>query len=82
MLQEDEKYKCYAKKRKLTSGKITLYLDFFPPIYNAKTREFSRREYLGLYLVSKPKHNIDKVMNSESLHKAEMICANRLNELN
>ncbi|MNS67155.1 Tyrosine recombinase XerD [compost metagenome] len=70
------------RKRTLPSGKITLYLDFFPPVYNAKTREFSRREYLGLYLVSKPKNNIDKAMNSENLHKAEMICANRLNELN
>lgn len=70
------------RKRTLPSGKITLYLDFFPPIYNAKTREFSRREYLGLYLISKPKNNIDKGMNTENLHKAEMICANRLNELN
>ncbi|WP_264564326.1 tyrosine-type recombinase/integrase [Flavobacterium sp. N3904] len=70
------------RKRTLPSGKITLYLDFFPPIYNAKTREFSRREYLGLYLVSKPKNNIDKAMNSENLHKAEVICANRRNELN
>ncbi|WP_281296927.1 tyrosine-type recombinase/integrase [Flavobacterium limnophilum] len=70
------------RKRTLPSGKITLYLDFFPPIYNAKTRKFSRREYLGLYLISKPKNNIDKAMNSENLHKAEMICANRLNELN
>ncbi|WP_264564338.1 tyrosine-type recombinase/integrase [Flavobacterium sp. N3904] len=70
------------RKRTLPSGKITLYLDFFPPIYNAKTREFSRIEYLGLYLVSKPKNNIDKAMNSENLHKAEVICANRLNELN
>lgn len=70
------------RKRTLPSGKITLYLDFFPPIYNAKTREFSRREYLGLYLILKPKNNIDKAMNSENLHKAEMICANRLNELN
>ena len=70
------------RKRTLPSGKITLYLDFFPPIYNTKTREFSRREYLGLYLVSKPTNNIDKAMNSENLQKAEMICANRLNELN
>lgn len=70
------------RKRTLPSGKITLYLDFFPPIYNAKTHEFSRREYLGLYLVSKPKNNIDKAMNSENLHKAEIICANRLNVLN
>ncbi len=70
------------RKRTLPSGKITLYLDFFPAVYNPKTREFSRREYLGLYLVSKPKNNFDKARNAENLHKAEIICANRLNELN
>lgn len=70
------------RKRTLPSGKITLYLDFFPAIYNPKTREFSRREYLGLYLVPKPKNGYEKVANSENLQKAEMICANRLNELN
>lgn len=70
------------RKRTLPSGKITLYLDFFPAVYNPKTREFSRREYLNLYLVAKPKSNIDKEMNLENFSKAEIICANRLNELN
>ena len=70
------------RKRTLPSGKITLYLDFFPAVYNPKTREFSRREYLGLYLVAKPKSNIEKEMNLENFCKAEIICANRLNELN
>jgi hypothetical protein len=71
-----------VRKRTLPSGKITLHLDFFPPVYNPKTHEFSRREYLDLYLVSKPKSNIDKEMNLENWYKAEVICANRLNELN
>ncbi|UUW08441.1 site-specific integrase [Flavobacterium plurextorum] len=70
------------RKRTLPSGKITLYLDFFPAVYNPKTREFSRREYLGLYMVAKPKSNIEKEMNLENFWKAEIICANRLNELN
>lgn len=70
------------RKRTLPSGKITLYLDFFPAVYNTKTHEFSRREYLGLYLSSKPKSNADKEKNLENLRKAEIICANRLNELN
>lgn len=70
------------RKRTLPSGKITLYLDFFPAVYNPKTREFSRREYLGLYLVAKPKSNIEKEMNLKNFWKAEIICANRLNELN
>ncbi|MBB1194968.1 site-specific integrase [Flavobacterium sp. SOK18b] len=70
------------RKRMLPSGKITLYLDFFPPVYNPKTHKLYRREYLSLYLVPKPKNNVDKTMNSENLYKAEIICANRFNEVN
>ncbi|MBG6188047.1 tyrosine-type recombinase/integrase [Flavobacterium sp. CAN_S2] len=70
------------RKRTLPSGRITLYLDFFPPIYNTKARKFSRREYLSLFLVPKPKSAIEKALNSENLYKAEIICANRFNEVN
>lgn len=70
------------RKRKLPSGRITLYLDFFPPVYNPKTGKFFRREYLGLYLEPKPKNSIEKVVNSENLYKAELIAANRFNEVN
>ena len=70
------------RKRTLPSGKISLYLDFFPAVYNPKTSRFSRREYLGLYLFAKPKNSTEKAMNSENLHKAEIICANRFNEMN
>ena len=70
------------RKRTLPSGKISLYLDFFPAVYNPKTGKFSRREYLGLYMSVNPKNSKEKAINSESLYKAEIICANRLNELN
>ncbi|EIA07258.1 tyrosine-type recombinase/integrase [Flavobacterium frigoris] len=70
------------RKRKLPSGKITLYLDFFPPVYNPKTHKLYRREYLSLYLVPKPKSAIEKALNSENLFKAEIIRGNRFNEVN
>lgn len=70
------------RKRKLPSGKITLYLDFFPPVYNPKTHKLYRREYLSLYLVPKPKSAIEKALNSENLYKAEIIRGNRFNEVN
>lgn len=70
------------RKRTLPSGKISLYLDFFPAVYNPATHKFSRREYLSLYLVPRPKNGFDKVMNSENLSKAQIICANRFNEVN
>jgi len=71
-----------VRKRKLPSGKITLYLDFFPPVYNPKTHKLYRREYLSLYLVPKPKNNVEKALNSENLCKAEIIRGNRFNEVN
>jgi len=70
------------RKRTLPSGKITLYLDFFPPVYNPKTHKLYRREYLSLYLVPKPKNNVEKALNSENLYKAEIIRGNRFNEVN
>ena len=47
--------KVKLRKRTLPSGKITLYLDFYPPVRNPKTLELSRREYLGIYLKSNPR---------------------------
>ena len=70
------------RKRILPSGKITLYLDFFPPVYNHKTHKLYRREYLSLFLVPKPKSPIEKALNSENLYKAEIIRGNRFNEVN
>ena len=66
----------------LPSGKISLYLDFFPAVYNAASGKFSRREYLGLYLYAQPKSNAEKAANSENLHKAQIIRASRFNESN
>ena len=70
------------RKRILPSGKITLYLDFFPPVYNPQTHTLSRREYLSFFLVPKPKSSIEKALNSENLYKAEIIRGNRFNEVN
>ena len=70
------------RKRILPRGKITLYLDFFPPVYNPKTHKLYRREYLSLFLVPKPKSSIEKALNSENLYKAEIIRGNRFNEVN
>jgi hypothetical protein len=38
------------RKKVLSTGKISLYLDFYPPIINPKTGKETRREFLKLYL--------------------------------
>lgn len=78
--------------RKLNTGKETLYLDFYPAIPNPQTGEPMRREYLGMYVVPLKKRNGELQTNKDGSHKyseedaetirlAEIIRANRQNEL-
>lgn len=78
--------------RMLNTGKETLYLDYYPGIPNPKTGETMRREYLGMYVVPLKKRNGELQTNKDGSHKyseedaetirlAEIIRANRQNEL-
>lgn len=69
--------KVTLRKRELPSGKITLYLDFYPPIRNPHTMQMSRREYLGIYLLKSPRTPMDRNVNAEKLKQAEAIRAQR-----
>ena len=64
-------------QRKLKSGRITLYLDFYPPLRDPVTQDLIFREYLGIYLVDKPKFAIEKEANKEKYRQAKAICAQR-----
>ncbi|ABQ05727.1 phage integrase family protein [Flavobacterium johnsoniae UW101] len=69
------------RKKKIANGKLSLYLDFYPPIQNAETNELTRREFLKLYLFDKPKDQLEKIANTESLQTAQLIQIRRQNEL-
>lgn len=69
--------KVTLRQRKLNSGKITLYLDFYPAVHNPKTGKLSRREYLGLYIIDNPANVLEKRINKEKLSIAETIRAQR-----
>lgn len=69
--------KVTLRKRLLNSGKITLYLDYYPPLRHPDTRKNIRHEYLGIYLVNKPRFAIEKEANKEKLHQAQAIRAER-----
>lgn len=69
--------KVTLRKRVLPSGKITLYLDFYPAIRNPRTMEMSRREYLGIYLVKSPRTSEERLYNADKLKQAEAIRAQR-----
>lgn len=49
--------KVTLRQEKLKSGKLSLYLDFYPPIWNPNIKKMSRREFL--VCISLPSHRIN-----------------------
>ena len=75
-------YKVTLRQKKISGGRLSLYLDYYPPIPHPETGEPTRRKFLGIYVQEKPKSPIDKQDNKESLRIAEEICAKEKNALN
>lgn len=69
--------KVTLRQREYPSGKIALYLDFYPALMNPRTREYSRREYLGIYLMKSPRTAADRKANALKLKQAQAIRAER-----
>jgi len=64
------------REKKLKSGRISPYLQF----YNSDTHK-RKKEYLGLYLIPKPKTQIDKDHNKEIRQLAESILSKKVIEI-
>ena len=69
--------KVTLRQEKLRSGKLSLYLDFYAPIWNPHIKKMSRREFLGLYLIGNPKNKFELDYNEEIMLKARGIRATR-----
>ena len=74
--------KVQLRDKKISKGRKSLYLDFYPPIPHPKTGEPTRREFLGLYVFEKTKSPFDKKHNEETKAIAESIRQKRENFLN
>ena len=74
--------KVTLRQKKISKGRQSLYLDFYPSIPHPETGEPTRREFLGLYIFEKPKTPIDKQHNTETLQIGESIRQKRENFLN
>ncbi|MVM34030.1 tyrosine-type recombinase/integrase [Spirosoma sp. HMF4905] len=69
--------KVTLREKKISGGRKSLYLDFYPPIPNPETSQLTRREFLGLYLFEKPRTEPDKLHNWETKELAARIVAQR-----
>lgn len=65
------------RKKVLSTGKISLYLDFYPPIINPKTGKETRREFLKLYLHKNPNTVEERTHNKDTFKLAEVIKSKR-----
>jgi integrase len=65
------------RKKILQTGKVSLYLDFYPPIINPKTGKETRREFLKLYLFEFAKTAEEKKHNNDTLDLAKVIKSKR-----
>jgi integrase len=74
--------KVKLREKKISKGRKSLYLDFYPPIPHKETGEPTRREFLGLYVFEKTKNPFDKQHNIETIKIAESIRQKRENFLN
>ncbi|WP_282050236.1 tyrosine-type recombinase/integrase [Maribacter aquivivus] len=70
-----------VRKKKLASGKWSLYLDYYPPIIHPKTGKETRREFLKLYTHVTPKDEMEKLHNKKTHEFAEIVRAKRLLQL-
>ena len=69
--------KVTLREKPINKGKISLYLDFYPPIKHPETGKDTRREFLGLYLFDKPRTELERKHNRETKLLGQNICANR-----
>jgi integrase len=67
------------RQKKINNGKLSLYLDFYPPI--TKNGKKTRREFLKMYIHETPTGALQKKNNKETLRIAQQICHKRENEL-
>ncbi len=68
--KQSENISVNLREKKLSDGKISLYLDFWPPIVDPSTGKKTRRKFLKLHINPNAVTSEDKKLNKERLHIA------------
>ena len=74
--------KVTLRKKTISKGRESLYLDFYPEVPHPDTGALTRREFLKLYVVAKPKTPLQRRSQKETLQLAEAIRQKRANRVN
>ncbi len=69
-----------VRTKELANGRLSLYLDFYPPIKGANGK-FTRREFLKRYNFKRPVNDVEKLLNRENILYADTIRLQREKEI-
>ncbi|MFW2476275.1 MAG: tyrosine-type recombinase/integrase [Sediminibacterium sp.] len=69
------------RQKKLYTGKVSLYIDYYPPVWNPAKGIYTRREFLKLYLHPNPSTSVQKKENELNREIAEKIYLKRMKSL-
>lgn len=61
------------REQKNKSGRNSLYLDFYPAIYDEKKKKDTRRKFMDLYVFEKPANKTEREHNKFTMIKAKQI---------
>lgn len=73
--------KVTLREKKISKGRLSLYLDFYPPIANPKTGKKTRREFLSIYVFENPRGSEERAYNKEKYQIANDMRIKRENQL-
>ena len=73
--------KVKLRTKAISGRKLSLYLDFYPPIIHPETGLPTRRDFLKLYLFDKPQNPLERDHNKETKMLAQKIWSQRTLEL-
>lgn len=68
----------YIRKRTMRSGRVYLYLQYYPPIRNPRTNKAIRWEALKLEIFPNPKTTFEREHNKSMIEMAEIIKSKRM----
>lgn len=69
--------KVSLREKQLKTDKVSLYLDYYPPIINPETGSKTRREFLNMHIYTNPKTAEERSYNKETLNVANTIRSKR-----
>lgn len=69
--------KVTLRRRTIGKGRLSLYLDIYPPVANPDNGIPVRKHYLKIFIYEKPKTELERLHNKETMELAETVRSRR-----